>query len=67
MNDFGKNKSFVIAGSILAVIVFACVFCAYTIFPGFVYSWLIGDRHARKEFRMNYYSSQLFSSSPPYI
>ena len=29
MNDFGKNKSSVIAGSILAVIVFACVFCRF--------------------------------------
>ena len=29
MNDFGKNKSSVIAGSILAVIIFACVFCRF--------------------------------------
>ena len=29
MNGFGKNKSSVIAGSILAVIVFACVFCRF--------------------------------------
>ncbi|MFR4779725.1 MAG: hypothetical protein ACLUAG_05455 [Lachnospiraceae bacterium] len=29
MNGFGKNKSSVIAGSILAVIIFACVFCRF--------------------------------------
>ena len=29
MNGFGKNKSSVIAGSILTIIVFACVFCRF--------------------------------------